>query len=75
MQLYPDLVNREALLDELLRVFKKDNDEIKLSQGQAQAQQQQTAQGQGGGIANQLVNQATGNKQTGAQPSLTKLQQ
>ena len=74
LTLYPDMVNRESLFDEFLRVFKKDPRNIKLAPGQPNPMMMQQQQG-GGGIAGQIVNRATGGRQNnlGGSSSLNQL--
>src|SRR3990167_2263013 len=77
MTLFPDMVNRESLFADYLEVFRKDKQKLKLQPSmQPNPMMNPSAQGQGqGGVANQIVNKATGNKQLTPNPSLNKLQQ
>ena len=72
MQLFPDMVNREALFDDYLEAFQKDKQRIKAQPGMMQPMMGQ--QGQGGqNMANQVVQRATGGKQLTPNPSLNQL--
>ena len=73
LSLYPDLSNREAMFDELLRVFKKDPSQFKLQLGQSMIPGMgQPTQGQGG-MANQIVQRQTGGRKLGGELSLNQL--
>lgn len=76
MTLFPDMINREALFDDFLEVFKKDKQRLKIQPMMNPINPQMMPQGQGqgqGGIANQIVNRATGNRQLTPNPSLNQL--
>ena len=78
-QLYPDLINREAMFEEFLRVWGKTNKNLKLLQGdmqQLQLQGQQQSGQQGKPIGRQITDQNTGGGQEIGtdKPSLNTLQ-
>ena len=76
--LYPDLVNREALFDDFLEVFGKQNKDLKMQQGMQPMMptQQGQQQGQGTPMSQQITNQNIGGKaQQGiGKPSLNQMQ-
>ena len=77
MSLYPDLVSREVLFEDFLRVFKKDVDKLRLPKSMQVPAQTGIQPGQngnqGGGIAGQVVSRATGNPPPLGKPSLNQL--
>ena len=72
-QLYPDLVNREGLFDELVKKFKKDPRLIKNMMSQPMMNPMMGGQG-GTPMSQQITQQATGGRQM-QKPSLNQLQQ
>ncbi len=77
MTMYPDKVNRDEMFEEMLRVFRKQNKNLKIQPNQqqpiqpGQEGQPQQGQPQGGRIGNQLIQQATGGKP--GKPKLNQL--
>ena len=69
--MYPELINREGMFDELLKKFKKDPRLVKNMVPQPMMPPQMGGQG-GGGMAGQVVSRATGGKNLGP-PSLNQL--
>lgn len=74
LAMYPDMVNREALFDDLLKVFKKDPRLIKAQQGMGQMPPQAPQGPQQGGtpMSQQIVQRKTGGQGLGT-PTLNKL--
>lgn len=65
MTMYPDMMNREAMFDEFLKVWKKDSDKLKMPKPMMNPMMnpQNPQQAPGGGMAQQVVNRATGGPQ------------
>ena len=73
--MYPELVNREGMFDELLKKFKKDPRLIKNMMPQMMGGMPPQTGGQGGTpMSQQMIQQQTGGRQL-AKPSLNKLRQ
>ena len=71
LMMYPDMVNREALFDDLLKKFKKDPRLIKMPQGMGQMNPMMPQQG-GTPMSKQVVQKQTGGASLQT-PGLNKL--
>lgn len=66
MTYFPDMTNREALYEEFLRVYRKQDKDIKLPNAMRMGQLPMgQPTGQGNNIGQQIIGQATGNQATG----------